>query len=242
MPAAHEPELTRPRRFYEQVNVTQVADRFVIQLDGRPPKTPGQATLAAPTEALALLLAEEWDAQQPMIDYGRMPAVRLAFTTLDQVARARAAVAAEIAAYAGSDVICYLAEAPADLAEAEAAVWGPWIDWAGRALGVELTAFHGVIHQAQPDAAVDRIKALALAEDDFVLSGLSFATALYGSAVLAFAVWRGAADAVEALDISQFDETFQMRRWGVDAEAAARRRNLEAEAAMIGRWFAALRR
>ena len=42
-------------------------------------------------------------------------------------------------------------------------------------------------------------------------------------------------------DISRFDEAFQARRWGLDAEAERRRDAMATEAVMLGRWFAALR-
>jgi chaperone required for assembly of F1-ATPase len=81
---------------------------------------------------------------------------------------------------------------------------------------------------------------VAAEADDFGLSGLHFAAGLYGSAVLAFAVQRGALDAAEAFDLSRLDEAFQEERWGVDSEAAARVAALRTEAEMIGRWFEAL--
>jgi chaperone required for assembly of F1-ATPase len=79
-----------------------------------------------------------------------------------------------------------------------------------------------------------------LAVDDFVLAGLAFAAALYGSVVLAFAVERRALSGEEAFDLSRLDEAFQEERWGVDDEAAARTARLRHDARMIGDWFAAL--
>jgi chaperone required for assembly of F1-ATPase len=187
------------------------------------------------------LLAEEWEAQTEVIDTARMPAVRLAFTALDRVSLVREAMAEEMASFGGADVICYLADAPADLAEAEAAVWGPWVQWAERRLDVALVPVRGIIHQPQPPAALDRLRALALAEDDFHLAGLAYGAALFGSAILAFAVRLGDLAASDAFEISRFDEAFQARRWGLDPEAEHRREAMAAEAAMLGRWFAALR-
>ncbi len=231
-----------PRRFYKQVSVKLVETGFAPALDGRLPKSPGMAQLIVPTEALATLLVEEWDAQVEVINHATMPAVRLAFTAIDRVGQVRAEMADEVARYGGSDVICYLADAPAGLAEAEALVWQPWIDWAANALGVNLAPVHGVIHRPQPPQALERLRDLAISENDFVLSGLAYGAALYGSAILAFAVWRGVVDGVEALEISRFDENFQIERWGLDDEAAARRGGMERDAVMLGRWFAALRR
>ncbi len=70
--------------------------------------------------------------------------------------------------------------------------------------------------------------------------GLSFAAALYGSAVLAFAVSADALASEAALELAFVDERFQARLWGEDEEAAARRAALAREAQMIGVWFQAL--
>ena len=241
MTGQDEPSLTKPRRFYRTVDVAKVEGGYALRLDGRMPKSPQKAPLVAPTEALARLLAEEWDAQTTEIDTARMPAVRLAFTAIDRVAVVRDAMAEEIASFGGADVICYLADSPADLAEAEAIVWGPGIDWAERRLGVSLVPVRGVIHRPQPEAALERLRSLARAEDDFSLAGLAFGAALFGSAILAFAVRLGDLSAVDAFEISRFDEAFQARRWGLDAEAERRRDAMATEAVMLGRWFAALR-
>jgi chaperone required for assembly of F1-ATPase len=97
-----------------------------------------------------------------------------------------------------------------------------------------------VVHQPQPPATIARIAALSTAEGDFALAGLAAAAALFGSAILAFALRRGELTAEAAFEISRLDETFQEERWGVDAEAAARADAMAREAVMLGRWFAAL--
>jgi chaperone required for assembly of F1-ATPase len=227
----------RPSRFYKAVTVQAADGGFAVRLDGRGAKTPGGAPLVAPTRALAALIAAEWDAQADTIDFSRMPATRLAFTAIDRTPRHRTAVAAEVAAYAGSDVLCYLAEHPSALAAQEAAAWEPWLAWAATTLEVTLRPSIGIAHAAQPPESLARAQAHAEAMDDFGLTALAFAAGLYGSAVLALAVARGALDAVEAYELSRLDETFQQERWGVDPEAAARTHALRTEAAMVGRWF-----
>jgi chaperone required for assembly of F1-ATPase len=236
-----DPQTEKPRRFYREVTVEPFNGEFAVLLDGRLAKTPGGKALAAPTEALGRLLADEWDAQAERIDIFAMPAVRLAFTAIDRTGQVRDGVAEEVARYAGSDLLCYLAEDPVELAEREAKAWGPWLAWAERDLGLTLTPSFGIAPARQAPEALDRARAVAAEADDFGLSGLHFAAGLYGSAVLAFAVQRGALDAAEAFDLSRLDEAFQEERWGVDSEAAARVAALRTEAEMIGRWFEALR-
>jgi chaperone required for assembly of F1-ATPase len=48
-------------------------------------------------------------------------------------------------------------------------------------------------------------------------------TSLTGSALLALAVWKGRLTAREAWDAAHVGEDCQMRVWGQDAEALARR-------------------
>lgn len=229
-----------PKRFYRTVEVAAHAQGHAVLLDGRTPKSPARSPLVAPTRLLAERLAREWDAQVEEIDAMSMPTVRLAYTAIDRIPMTRVAVAEEVSRFGGSDVICHFAEAPADLVEAEKRAWTPWIDWARTTLGVGLEPVSGVTVKAQAPEALLRLRSLAAANDDFALAGLAFGAALFGSAVLAFAVRRGAIDAVTALETSWVDETFQASRWGIDAEAEARRDALRGEAAMLQGWFEAL--
>lgn len=229
-----------PARFYKTVDVSPADGGFAVRLDGRIPKSPRKSPLILPAQALATLIAGEWDAQAKVIDLAQMPATRRAFTAIDQIPPARNAVADEIASYAGSDVLCYFAAAPTALVERQTAQWLPLLDWARIELGFDLTRAEGVIHQPQPPATLERARALALGSDDMTLTALAEATALFGSAVLAFAVQRGRLSAQEALDLSRLDEIFQIEQWGVDEEAAARIQGHQREAAGLQAWFEAL--
>ena len=226
------------RRFYKAVDV---GPDFAVRLDGRSPKSPAGKPLALPTEALASLIAEEWGRQGEHILLATMPATRLAWTALDRVAEVHAEVAAEVARFAGSDLLCYRAEEPASLVERHARLWEPLLDWAREDLGVALHAAEGIVHRPQPVASLLRAEKLAEGLDDFSLAGLAHATALFGSAVLAFALQRGRLTGADAFGLSRLDEAFQEERWGIDAEAAERTERLADEAVMLERWFAALR-
>ncbi len=227
----------RIRRFWITADVAAIEGGWAVQLDGRTPKTPAKQPLVLPTEAAARLVADEWAAQGEYMEPATMPATRLASTAIDRIGQAREAVADEIAAYAGSDAICYLGEGA--LERRQAAAWTPWRDWAERELGVQLAAASGIVHVAQSPEAVARVKALALALDDFSLTGLATATPLLGSAVLALALQRGALAAEMAFELSRLEEAFQEGQWGVDAEAAERADRIRAEAIVLQKWFEA---
>lgn len=235
----------RLKRFWTKVTVAAraMADGqagFVVLLDGRAPKTPAHAPLILPTEASAGLVAEEWAAQGEFIEPGTMPATRLAATAIDRVSQAREAVADEIAAYAGSDLLCYLAEHPSGLVSEQASQWGPWRDWATAELGLSLVATQGIVHQPQDPATIFQVRARALSLDDFALTGLAMAVPLLGSAVLGLALQQGAISGPVAFELSRLDEAYQERQWGVDAEAELRTAARRAEADLLDRWFRAL--
>ena len=234
----------RLKRFWKAVDVVEgqggQKGMWSVTLDGRTPKTPAHAPMTLPTEAAARLVADEWAVQGEFLDPATMPATRLASTAIDRVSQAREPVADEIAAFAGSDLVCYLAEHPASLAEEQAREWTPWRDWAALELGVVLQPVEGVIHRAQDPAAIARVREMALRLDDFALTGLAMATPLLGSAVLALALQRGLLSGAEAFELSRLDEAFQERQWGVDAEAAERTAARGAEAGLLERWFRAL--
>jgi chaperone required for assembly of F1-ATPase len=230
----------RPRRFYKSVSIGPADGGFAVWLDGKGVKTPARRPLTVPTQALARLLAQEWDAQGATIDLSVMDATRLAFTAIDFVGDARDATAAEVGRYAGSDTLCYFAEGPQSLVQRQARDWGALLDWAAQALDVRFLRVTGVVHQPQPAATLLRIARLAEADDDFRLAGVAHATALFGSAILAQALRRGRLDGATAFALSRLEETFQEERWGVDAEAALRTAAMRREALMLEQWFAAL--
>lgn len=232
----------RPKRFYKVVTTAPAEAGHAVLLDGRgPPKTPAGKKLILPTQALAALVAADWDAQGEEIDAAGMPAMRLAATAIDRVSAVREEVAGEVARYAGSDLTCYRADAPDSLVEAQNAGWDPLLAWAEESLGLKLSAVSGIIHRAQPDASLARARALALELDDFGLTGLAQASGLFGSTVIALALQRGRISGQTAHDLSRIDEAWQEQRWGVDYEAADRTAARLEEALLLERWFAALR-
>jgi chaperone required for assembly of F1-ATPase len=229
-----------PRRFYKTAGVAARQTGFALELDGRGALTPAKHPLVLSTRALAELLAAEWAAQREAIDPTTMPATRIANSALDGVAAKRGETRAEIAAYAGADLLCYRAGEPEALVEAQAAAFDPILHWAREALGARFVLSEGVAHVEQPEPSLQAIAAaLAAIEDPFALTALHVMTTLTGSVLLALAVARARLPAEEAWRAAHVDEDFQASRWGEDAEAmtrrAARWREMEGAARVIAR-------
>ena len=242
MPTAPPPKPDLPRRFYKAVSTEPADGGWQILLDGRPVKTPAKAGLVLPTEALAELVAAEWDAQDTQIDPATMPLTRLVNVAIDRAPETREDLAAEVAKYTATDLVCHLADTPTELRDRQEEKWRPLRDWAGRELGVLLVPVEGIIAPAQPDASTKAAYDHAFSLDDFRLTALAWATALYGSAILALAVEQGEIDAEDAFERSRIDEAWQIEQWGEDDEARIATDNRRADARALGQLFTALKR
>ena len=158
----------------------------------------GAARARRPDAALAEKIAEEWNAQEEVIDPARMPLTRLANAVIDAVADAAGPVADEVAKYLGSDLLCYRAEAPEGLVERQTRAWDPVLAWARETLGARFVLAQGVMHVAQPGEAIAAARAKIPAEP-WRLGAVSAITTLTGSGLLALALAHGALDADDRL-------------------------------------------
>jgi chaperone required for assembly of F1-ATPase len=241
MPRSPKGEIdNRPKRFYREAAAIGQSDHWAIHLDGKPLRTPEKKLLVLPTEALANVIADEWSAQGERIDLQSMFNTRLANVALDRTPGARAAIGAEAARYAHTDLVCHLAEDPAALRQRQEAAWAPLLAWVGREFGVQLATVEGVIPVEQPADSVERVRLHAVGLDDFRLTGFAHGVALLGSAVLGLAAERRQITAAEAFELSRIDEAFQAEHWGEDAEAVRRTDRNRAEARALDLWFDAL--
>lgn len=211
------------KRFYTAVASVPEADGWCITLDGRPVRTPKRALLSLPAAALAAAVAEEWDAQGEEILPATMPMTGLANAAIDHVQPDPQAFAAGLAAYAESDLVCYRADAPADLAARQADAWGPFVDFALRRYDTALRVTDGIAHVAQEPAAVQRLAAALEGMDAYRLAAMQPLVTIAGSLVIALALAEGEVDADAAFAAGHLDELYQAEKWGDDAEATAAR-------------------
>lgn len=140
-------------------------------------------------------------------------------------------------AYVDTDLLCYRAASPPELAERQRESWGAVLDWAARRYGCRFDVTQGVIPIRQPSGTHAAL-AHALGEvDALALEPLLAAVRLLGSLILGLAVAEEHLAAEEAWRLSRLDEAFQAERWGEDEEAAAcgeaLRREFEAAARVL---------
>lgn len=233
------------RRFWTNATLSSGDAGHVVMLDGKPLRIPGRnpggAPLTIATTALAEAITAEWQAAGTghggEMSMEEVPLTRLAATAQDRIAPNPAPVAAALAEYGESDLLCYRAEHPADLTQRQARYWQPWLDWAARIYGAHLRVAAGVMHLPQDPAALEAIRSAYAAQPVPVLAALGIAVPAMGSAVLGLALADGALDAASAHDLAGLDEAFQVEKWGEDAEAATRRQHVADDIALAERFI-----
>lgn len=230
------------KRFYKNAAVAPVAGGFTVALDGKPVRTPAKAPLIVPSRALADAIAEEWQRQGDTIVTALLPLTRLTSTAIDLVAGRRPEIVAEVANFAGTDLVCYRAEHPPALVARQHEAWQPLIDWTTRRFDAPLTVTTGVTPVAQPEPSLRALRRAVYAYDELTLAALHLATAACGSLVVALALVEARIDVETAFAVSQLDETFEIEHWGEDFEQTNRRALLKDDIALAARVVALLRR
>ena len=153
-----------------------------------------------------------------------MPVTRLANSAIDGVASRQPDVRKPILDYATADLLYYRAGEPEGLVARQREAWDPVIAWAERRFGGRFVLAEGVVHVAQPEGTLSAIAAAIESFDEpFRLAGLSLATALTGSALIALALAESALDVDAAWGAAHVDEDWNILKWGEDAEAQRRR-------------------
>lgn len=215
--------LSPPRRFYTAVTVMPAGTGWRVHLDGKPLRSPAKQDFDIPTRALAEAIAAEWAAQGERVAPQTMPLMQLAATAIDRVRPERERVLAETAGYAGSDLICYRAAEPEDLARRQEELWQPLVAWASERYDVSLAVTTGIVAVPQPEHTLAGLRRVLEGADDFALTALAAMTGAAGSLVIALALAEGRIDAAAAADAALLDELYQAQKWGSDPEAEARR-------------------
>lgn len=211
------------KRFWKEVAVADGA----IRLDGRAVRTPARAPLILPTPALAEAIADEWRAVGEEIDPRAMPLTGYANAAIDKIGPDTAAFAAGLALYGETDLLCYRAENPPQLAMRQAEIWDPLLDWARKRYDIAFVVTVGIVHRAQPPETLARLSAAIAARRAFELAALSPIVTIGGSLVVALMLAENALTPDAAFEATHLDELWQAELWGEEwmaADARALRR------------------
>ncbi len=210
------------KRFYAGADVAEADGGFAIRLDGKPIRTPSGKQVIVPSREIADAIAAEWNAQSETIDPLTMPMTRFANSVVQSVIDRIEAVAEDAAKFLGSDLLFYRAGHPDALVAREAEHWDPILFWAADELGAHFILSEGIVHVAQPEAAVKAARE-AFPADPWSVAALHVVTTLTGSALLALALAHDVRDPEQIWAAAHVDEDWNIEKWGADEEVTARR-------------------
>ncbi|HUY68921.1 MAG TPA: ATP12 family protein [Alphaproteobacteria bacterium] len=211
-----------------------------IQRNSTPLKTSAGAALVVPSLALAEAMADEMRAQKVRIEFTKMPLTQLAMTSIDLVTKERDKIAAQTAAYAESELLCHRADPEDALAAEQQKTWQPVLDWCAERFDAPLRTAAGILPIAQSPASLEALRHAVKACDNFRLAGLREAAGVTGSLVLALALTERHLDAEQVFHAAELDASHQMKKWGDDPAALARRENIRRDLDVCQIWFALL--
>jgi len=225
------------KRFWTEVGV----ENGSILLDGRAVRTPARAPLHLPTTALANAVADEWRAVGEKIDPRAMPLTGFSNAAIDKIAGDISGFAAGLATYAETDLLCYRAENPPELATRQALIWDPLLTWAQARYDVAFVVTTGIVHQAQPPETLGRLSAAIAVRTTFELAALSPVVSIGGSLVVALMLAESAITSEAAFEATHLDEIWQAELWGEEWTAAEARALRRSDFVNSGRMLALLR-
>ncbi len=222
------------KRFYKDVTaVPAETGGFRICLDGRPVKTPGRVDMICPDVRIAEIVSAEWRAQDKTIDPQTMPATQLINTMVDKFPGHRDEMTAQVLKFMDTDLICYTADGPEDLARIQDKLWGGARDWFEGRYGVSLKTTTD-LKAIRQEAVVHK----AVAEDIAALKDVEFIVfqslvPVCGSVILSLGFVHGYLDTPAMLAAIFAEEDYQ---------ATVTRADLYGEDPMIMKKKTALRR
>lgn len=182
--------------------------------------SPKQKTLVLPTKALAELVASEWADIKSVPKPGQLQVTGYINSWTDHATGQRDEVLAQYLRYLPTDTLRYHTDAAQDAAlnAKQQAQWQPMLQWWQSQMGIILPVIISLEVCALHDDDIARVKQRLADMDDLRLLCMAELAALYGSAILAYAVLCGHITAEQALALSILEETHQIERWGKTEE------------------------
>ncbi|MCB9989844.1 MAG: ATP12 chaperone family protein [Rhodospirillales bacterium] len=209
------------KKFYKMVSVASCEDGYVVELDGKPVQTPARVPLAAPNQAMAEALAEEWMTQGDDIVPDTMPLTQILTTAQDHIPRDRGSMTAKILPYLDTDLLCYRTDMPEDLAIRQAESWDIWLNWFAQEYGTTLQTTTGLQALRQDLAAHEKVAQTVAQLDDAHFCILQLVTTLSGSLVLALAFLAGKAAPEQVFEAANIEELYKAEIYNEAEHGAA---------------------
>lgn len=196
------------QRFYKQAALRQDGSEYIIELDGKPIKTPSGRQLIAPSKSLAEAIAAEWNDQGDTIDHTSMHLTSLLNTAIDRSGPQRREIEDRVLKYLDTDLLCYRTKDPEDLAQRQEEQWTPWVVWFDQHYGIKLATTTDINALTQPEDAHKRVRNYMQALDPHDFTVMHVVTNLSGSVILALAFMEGEIEPEQVYELAFLEEAY----------------------------------
>ena len=179
-------------------------------------------SLDVPTQALADAIAAEWG-EGLKADYEGKTLTSLAATAIDRIPNCRDAVIMQLIRICENDQLLSWVDQPAELVQMQEEQWRPLIEAVNQHLDLELRERTDLSIYPIPFDGEEKLKQWCEGMDDFKLSGFSYMVELCHSFILPYCLVSGQlTDPLQAWDLAELHENYQIQKWGADAEILER--------------------
>ena len=218
------------KKSWEKVSIKKISSNsFQIMLDDRILQTPLKREFVLPNLNLTQEIVKEWDQDSKNINTESMIFYGLISTSLDKIIDNRNLYIDDILDYVDTDLICYRAENPRELAELQKNKWDPIILLIEKYIGTKVQVFQGILPKKQNTTVHSKLNNLFDQFSIFEISALHRITNITGSIFISLCVLKKDVSKNEAFELSFLDEIWQSENWGFDEETLQKRKKISIE-------------
>ncbi len=219
------------KRFFKQASVKDGA----VLLDGKGLNTPAKNKVVLPNDALAQLIADEWNAVGDKIDKNKLPLTGMASLAIDIAAPRRNELIVELLEYGETDLMFYHA-VDEDLSAQQRLKWQPWLNRAQVEFGTRYEVTNSIMPVAQADENKAKHVEFLDTLDHWKLALLAAVVKPSTSLLLGWYFVQNELDDTKLFELSRLEETFNMEKWGEEEEAKEKAEALRTDLARSALW------
>ncbi|TMS38141.1 hypothetical protein L596_004932 [Steinernema carpocapsae] len=168
------------------------------------------------SEPLAVAIAQEWNAQNDVIDRTHMRLTGLAFTALDNPFHLdKDTIVKGIIEYLETDTILTFADQPESLVELQNRKWTPVIEWANHEFYMDIKPTNSIIEPPRiTENSLANLKEYLMAQPFWSLIALQYAVEAVKSVLITLATASHSIEAPYAAELARLEQIFQAQIWG----------------------------
>ena len=218
------------KKFWKTVQVKENSiNSYEILLDDNILRTPLKKKLIISNAKIAEEIYKEWNQNTNLINTDDMIFYGIISTSIDKIYINRKLYIDDILNFIDTDLICYRAENPNDLAQWQSKNWDPIITKVEKYINNKINVSKGIMPLKQDKETHIKISKLLTKFTDLEIVVLHKITNITGSIFLSLCILSNDKIKEKAFELSYLDELWQAENWGYEEEASKNRNKINLE-------------